>query len=84
MVKPQGWPIGRHKKRADPCRTRSSSDGRLPRLMCDAIVKARHAGAPLRRLVGFELGGAFVDGPLVIICSVVLVAAIVGRVAAYL
>ena len=52
----------------------------LPLAVCDAVVALRiSVGAPLRRFVGFHsLGGAFVDGPMIIIVAAVTAAALVG------
>ena len=52
----------------------------LPLAVCDAVVALRiSVGAPLRRFVGFHsLGGAFVDGPMIIIVVAVIAAALVG------
>ena len=85
VVRGQGWPLGGAAAPADPCHAAQAGKASkkvrrrhafIPRPVCEAIVALRRTGAPIRRFVGFSLGGsprsaAFVDGPLLVIMSVV-------------
>lgn len=88
LIKPRGWPIfaDAAARQLDPCRDRAGdaggSDRALPGPVCDATVLARRAAAPLRRWVGWELGGlVFLDAPLLVIAAAAALALALGAAA---
>jgi hypothetical protein len=82
VVRAQGWPLGGARLPAEPCRGATKSavarGAVLPIGVCRAVVAVRTAGAPLRRWVGWQLGGddgaGFVDGPMLMIAAAVAAA----------
>ena len=89
VVRAQGWPVGGARAPSDPCRAaKPARDATIPPRVCEAVLTVRNAvGKPLRRFVGFDpgwLGGgaAFIDGPLLVIVSVIAVAVGLGMVTA--
>lgn len=79
VVSQQGWPTTTARPQGDANACAPNPKSRLPRFLCHAIVALRREGAPLRRFVGFEvrwwdLGSPwFLDGPLLVITSLLLI-----------
>lgn len=82
VVSAQGWPLGGAKSSYadDACRARRTkrpTDELWLLPMCESVLTVRRVGAPLRGFVGLRVpdrpGGAFVDGPLLVIIGVLAV-----------
>ena len=85
VIAPQGWPIGTKRKpksaagkqRDAACKAGQTHDALVPVAACEAVLAVRHAGAPLRRFVGFHVpsrpDGVFFDGPMLVILATLAV-----------
>lgn len=85
VIAPQGWPLGAKRKSQSAAAKRDAAcnirkqrrDALIPVAVCEAVLAVRHAGAPLRRFVGFHVpdrpDGVFFDGPMLVIVATLVV-----------